>query len=400
MKPAHVPALPRNVWALSLASFFRDVASEMLVHLLPLYLAGPLGVRTVVVGLIEGAAETVASFTKIYSGWLSDRLGKRKALTATGYGLSAAAVPLLLVAQGWLLVFVYRIVDRLGKGIRTSPRDALIADSTPADRRGVAFGLHRAADTAGALVGLLLAVAIVWGLQGGQVGLSAQTFHKVVLLATLPAVLAVVVIVVAVRDIVLPGSALPPSLSFSGLGRPMRRFLLVLVLFTLGNSSDAFVVLRAQSVGASVVTILLMIAVFNLSYSVLSTPFGALSDRVGRKSVMTGGWLLYALVYVGFALSHSSWQFWLLYPAYGVYYALTDGVAKAFVADLSPGELRGTAYGAYNGLIGLAALPASVIAGVLWQGMGPWTGLGPAAPFAFGALLSLAAAVLLWRWVN
>jgi MFS family permease len=393
-------SLPRNVWALSLTSFLRDVASEMLVHLLPLFLANSLGVRTIVIGLIEGTSETIASLTKIYSGWLSDRMGRRKPLAAGGYGLSALATPLLLVAQGWPLVFVYRALDRLGKGIRTSPRDALIADSVPQDRRGAAFGMHRAADTAGAFVGLLIAIVVVWNVQEGALLLSAETFRWVVALAIVPAVLATVVVVVAVTDVVRPSSDRPPRLSLSGLGQPMRRFVLVMVLFTLGNSSDAFIILRAQSVGTSVVMILVMIAAFNLTYTLLAAPAGALSDRVDRRRIIVVGWLVYAAVYLGFALAGSALSFWLLYPFYGAYYALTEGVAKAYVADLSPADRRGTSYGVYNGVIGLTALPASVIAGLLWQGVGSWSGIGPGAPFVFGAIMSLIAAALLWYWVK
>jgi MFS family permease len=393
-------SLPRNVWALSLTSFLRDVASEMLVHLLPLFLANSLGVRTIVIGLIEGTSETIASLTKIYSGWLSDRMGRRKPLAAGGYGLSALATPLLLVAQGWPLVFVYRALDRLGKGIRTSPRDALIADSVPQDRRGAAFGMHRAADTAGAFVGLLIAIVVVWNVQEGALLLSAETFRWVVALAIVPAVLATVVVVVAVTDVVRPSSDRTPRLSLSGLGQPMRRFVLVMVLFTLGNSSDAFIILRAQSVGTSVVMILVMIAAFNLTYTLLAAPAGALSDRVDRRRIIVVGWLVYAAVYLGFALAGSALSFWLLYPFYGAYYALTEGVAKAYVADLSPADRRGTSYGVYNGVIGLTALPASVIAGLLWQGVGSWSGIGPGAPFVFGAIMSLIAAALLWYWVK
>jgi len=407
-----IRSLPRNVWALSLTSFLRDVGSEMLVHLLPLFLANALGVGTAVIGLIEGAAETIASMVKVYSGWLSDRMGRRKPLTATGYWLSALAMPLLLVAQGWVPVFAYRALDRLGKGIRTAPRDALIADSVSEEQRGSSFGLHRAADTAGAVVGLLAAIAIVWSIQQHDLQLTARAFRAVVAIAIVPAVLAALAVVVLVTDVPAPtgesrhgdgprsARAALPGFSPRGLGRPLQRFLAVTVLFQLGNSSDAFIALRAQSSGATVIAVLTMIACFNVVYSLLSTPAGTLSDRVGRRRLMVGGWALYAVVYMGFGVSESPLGFWLLYPAYGAYYAMTDGVAKAFVADLAPPDKRGAAYGAYNGAVGLTALPASVIAGVLWQGVGTWAGVGPAAPFAFGAAMSLLAAVLLSRWVR
>ena len=393
--------IPRNVWVLSLASFLRDIASEMLIHLLPLFLANVLGVGVAIIGVIEGVAETTASLVKIYSGWLSDKLGKRKGLTVGGYGLAALAMPLLLIARSWPGVLLYRFIDRLGKGIRTAPRDALIADSISPEQRGISFGLHRAADTGGAFVGLLIAILIVWRLQAGEWQLAPETFRVIVAWGFIPAILAVLVIAFGAKEIIKPGSARAPAFSLRGFDRPFRRFLLVMVLFTLGNSSDAFLVLRAQNAGAAVLMILGMVAGFNLVYSLLAGPAGALSDRIDRRKVIIGGWGLYALVYLGFAFADQTWQFWLLYALYGVYYALTEGVAKALVADLVPaGEQRGTAYGLYNGAIGLTLLPASVIAGLLWQGIGPWSGLGPAAPFLFGGILALLSAVLLWRWIR
>lgn len=393
-------SLPRNVWALSLTSFLRDVASEMLIHLLPLFLANVLGVRTGVIGLIEGIAETTASLTKIYSGWLSDRLGQRKGLTVAGYGLAALATPLLLLARTWPLVLLYRFIDRLGKGVRTAPRDALIADSVAPENRGLSFGLHRAADSGGAFLGLIIAMWLVWRSQSGGLQLSPDTFRTIVTWALIPAFLAVVVVAWGVREVARPRPVEAPALSLRGFDRGFLRFLAVVVLFTLGNSTDAFLILRAQMSGASVVMVLGMLAGFNLVYTLLAGPAGILSDRMDRKRLIILGWLLYALVYLGFARAGQPWHFWLLYAAYGVYYALTEGVAKAFVADLVPVDRRGTAYGVYNAAIGLTVLPASVIGGILWQGIGGWTGFGPAAPFLFGGALALLATALLWRWVG
>ena len=373
----------------------------MLVHLLPLFLANVLGVRLAVIGLIEGIAETTASLVKIWSGWLSDRLGRRKGLTVGGYGLAALAIPLLLVAQTWTLVLLYRFLDRIGKGIRTAPRDALIADSVEPDQRGLSFGLHRAADSAGAFLGLLLAAVFVMRMQGSGAVLDAQTFRAIVYFAIVPAALAVLVVVVGVREAERGKSPAQPTKAVPATDPRFRRFLMVMALFTLGNSTDAFLVLRAQSGGMSVVAILVLLAGFNLVYTVLSGPAGALSDRIDRRKVMIAGWLLYAVVYMGFAWADQTWQFALLYLLYGAYYALTAGVAKAFVADLTPDpERRGWAYGAFNGVIGLTLLPASVIAGVLWEGVGAWPGFGPAAPFVFGSGLSLVSVVLMWRWVK
>ncbi len=386
---------------LSLTSFLRDIASEMLVHLLPLFLANVLSVRIAVIGLIEGVAETTASLMKIYSGWLSDKLGRRKGLTVGGYGVAALAMPLLLIARTWPVVLLYRFLDRMGKGIRTAPRDALIADSVKTHQRGASFGLHRAADSAGAFLGLLLAIAFVWRIQGGSISLDQETFRAIVTWAMVPAGLAALVVAVGVKEVVTDRPATLPRISFPGVDPRFKRFLVVMTLFTLGNSTDAFLILRAQSGGASVLAILALLAGFNLVYTVLAGPVGALSDRMDRRKVIIGGWLLYGGVYLGFAMADRTWHFGVLYALYGAYYALTEGVAKAYVADLVPEpERRGSAYGAYNGAIGLTALPASVIAGALWQGVGDWSGLGPAAPFLFGSGLSLVAALLLWRWVD
>ena len=394
--------IPRNIWVLSLTSFLRDVASEMLVHLVPLFLANVLGIRTGIIGLIEGVSETTASVMKLYSGWFSDKLGRRKELTVAGYGVAALAMPLLLVARSWPVVLLYRFLDRLGKGVRTAPRDALIADSIGPEHRGIAFGLHRAADTGGAFVGLLLAMLVVWRTQLGQLALSQEAFRTVVAWALIPATLAVVVVALGVREVTKPRAkeTAPPRLTLHNLGRPFRRLLVVIVLFTLGNSTDAFLVLRAQRAGVSVIMVLAMIAGFNLVYSLLATPAGALSDKIDRRQVVIGGWLLYALVYLGFAWAGKPWHFWLLYGLYGVYYAMTEGVAKALVADFVPADRRGAAYGAYHAAVGLTVLPASVIAGVLWQGVGPWSGFGPAAPFLFGSALAFFASILLWTWVK
>ena len=393
--------LPPNVWALSATSFFRDVASEMLIHLVPLYLANVLGARTFVVGAIEGAAETTSSLVKIYAGRLSDRIQRRKGLTAAGYGLAGAAIPLLLAATNWGIVLLYRFLDRVGKGIRTAPRDALLADSTPDDRRGAAFGIHRAADSAGAFLGLLLALAVVYRLQPGEVALEAHTFKTIVWWALVPSVLAVVAVMIGVKEPEHKSQAKPANLSLSlrSLGLPFRRFLVVLLLFTLGNSTDAFLVLRAQKSGASLVAVLGMLALFNFTYTCVSGPAGSLSDRVDRKKLIMVGWAVYSVVYLGFALGREAWHFWVLYAMYGLYYALTDGVLKAFVADTVEESFRGTAYGVYHFVVGVVTLPASMLAGVLWQGIGRWNGLGPSAPFLLGALLAILSSGLLWWWV-
>lgn len=388
----------RNVWSLTVTSFLTDVSSEMIFNLLPLFLFDVLGVRTPLIGLIEGVAESTASLMKVFSGWFSDRLGRRKGLAVLGYGLSTVAKPFLYFAAGWGTVLGVRFTDRLGKGIRTAPRDALLAGSVKDSRRGWAFGLHRAGDTAGAVVGLAIALGVLLASRGRGLDLDRGTFQLIVLLSLIPAVLAVLALVIGARDVPVEGeNTRRPSLSLKQFDRPFLLFISIMLIFTLGNSSDAFLILRAQNVGLTAAGILGMMLVFNLVYAGLAGPAGSLSDRWGRRRMLAAGWGLYALVYVGFARAGAAWQVVGLMAVYGAFYGLTEGVARAFVADLVDAERRGTAYGVYHAAVGLAAFPASLIAGVLWQGVGSWTGLGPAAPFWFGAALALVATVLLAR---
>jgi MFS family permease len=398
-KKASVRNLPRNVWAVSLTSFFMDVSSEMVLNILPLFLANVLGVQTAIIGVIEGVAEATSSILKLFSGWLSDRMHQRKWLAVIGYGLSALSKPFFLFAATWEAIAAVRWVDRVGKGIRTAPRDALIADSIDPKQRGLAFGFHRAADTAGALVGLLIAIFVVWLAQANSTDLTEHTFRVVVIVSLIPAVLAVISLAFGAKDVTVKGQRAAPKFAFRALGRPFMIFMVIVGIFTLGNSSDAFLVLRAQDLGVSVLGILAMVATFNLIYALISTPAGSLSDRIGRRKLIVGGWLVYALIYLGFGLAQTGWQVWVLYALYGGYYGMAYGTANALVADLVPAELRGTAYGSYNAIIGLLAFPASVIAGMLWQGVGAWSGLGPSAPFIFGGTLALIAAGLMAFWM-
>jgi MFS family permease len=397
IKNNRIRRLPRNIWVLTGGSFLTDISSEMIVHLIPLFLANVLGVRTVTIGLIEGVAETTASLLKVFSGRYSDRLGRRKWLTVAGYGLSTIAKPFLVLANSWTAIFAVRFTDRVGKGIRTAPRDALVADSIAPEQRGLAFGLHRAGDTAGAAIGLLTALIVVWLAQGGGLTLQPATFRTLVWISVIPAALAVLLLAAGIREnpVGTKREEEKKPLSWRELGRPFKRFLFVVALFTLGNSADAFLVLRAQERGLSVSGVMALLVLFNLIYAIISGPASALSDKIGRRRLLVSGWLLYALLYAGFALAQTGWQMGLLFAAYGVYYGLTEGSAKAFVADLVLPEQRGTAYGFYNAAIGVMALPASLLAGLLWQGIGSWTGFGPSAPFVFGAVLALAATGLL-----
>ncbi len=386
--PHRIFGLNTNVFSLGMVSLLTDVSSEMIFTLLPLFLANVLRATTPVIGFIGGLTESADAIFRIFSGWFSDRIGKRKLLAVTGYSVSTAVKPLMYLAGSWGAALAIKFGDRVGKGIRTSPRDALVADSVGAGERGQGFGLHRAMDTFGAVLGLAIAAFIVHRLQGGSLGLDLKTYQWLVLVGSVPAVLAVAVLLVFVRDVprsrmASAGSSL--SLKLASLNRRFKLFLLVMVVFTLGNSSDFFVILRAQNLGGSVFQVILMLVVLNVTYAALSVPAGMLSDRLGRKRVIILGWLIYALAYLGFAVSGQLWQVWLLFALYGVYYGIVEGVARAFVADLVPAEKRGTAYGLYHGVVGLTLLPASLLAGWLWQAV------SPAAPFYLGAALAFLA---------
>ena len=412
----------RNVVALGFVSLFTDVSSEMLVYLIPLYLANVLLAPAAVIGLIEGVAESTASVLKLVSGALSDRLSRRRLLVGIGYGTSVAAKVLYLAAVVWPIVLLGRVGDRIGKGIRTSPRDALIADSTAPENRGVAYGLHRAMDTTGAFAGVLVAALVIWLTEGAATKLTGDAFRILVLLALVPGLLAIATIVVGVRDVprsakaavVVPAptavaapATAPAAPAFSlrrrivgdsaqwrSFPRPFWYFILANALFTLGNSSDAFLALRSQNLGLTLLALLLTIVAFNATNALVAWPAGALSDRIGRRGLIAAAWLVYAICYAGFAIATSAIWVVPLWIAYGTYYALSEGVGKALVADMAPTELRATAFGILNSVQGVMILPASVIAGLLWSL------IAPPAPFWFGAACAGAAVVLLLTTVH
>ena len=393
MKPKQVFGLNPNVFFLGLVSFLTDVSSELIFTIFPLFLLNVLHAPVTTIGLIEGAAESTASLLKIFSGWLSDKVGKRKPLTFLGYGLSTLAKPFMYIASTWGIAFGVRFADRVGKGIRTAPRDALVADSVTAEQRGKGFGIHRAMDTFGAVVGIIIAVVVVFLLQGDNWALTQETYQRLVLIGVIPSVLALFIFLFIREPKKETATNVLANVKrkglLSGMDRRFKIFLGIMVVFTLGNSSDAFLILRAQNLGNSVLYILLMLVLFNFVYAAISTPAGILSDRLGRKKVILVGWSIYALTYLGFALAppEASWQLWLLFASYGVYYGLAEGVSRAFIADLVPTEKRGTAYGLFHGVVGVTLLPASLIAGWLWQTV------NPAAPFLFGAGMAFLAMI-------
>jgi len=370
----------RNVFFVGLTSFFTDISTEMVYPLIPIFLTTVLGAPVAIVGLVEGIAESTASLLKVISGWLSDRTQRRKRLTVLGYGLAAIAKPLLALSFVWWQVLIARFVDRFGKGVRTSPRDALIADSTSSEDYGKAFGFHRGMDTLGAALGPLIAFAAL--------PLLHNNFRLYFSFAIIPAVIGVVVLALFVKEKVRAAKVENLRLSLKPFNRQFKLFLLIVLIFTVGNSSDAFLILRANNVGVAVGLIPLVYFVFNTVYALASTPIGALSDRIGRKVVIIAGYLIFAIVYLGFALVKSPFTIWLLFAAYGLYYAFTEGIFKAFTADLVPENLRGTAYGFLSLVLGIALLPASLIAGFLWDK------ISPSAPFFFGSAVSLIALVL------
>jgi len=387
--------LPRNVWALSWVSFFNDTSTEMSYWLLPQFLVGILGAGPMVFGLIEGAAETVSIFARLLSGWLSDCLGARKPLVAAGYTAANIVKPFLAVATSWGQVFCIRFTDRAAKGFRGAPRDALLADSVSQSNRGAAFGLRQAMDTAGALLGPLAALALLPVFSG--------KVRTVFWLAAIPGAVAILLVWLAVSEVRPLSAAGEPPLQVErnvvgAVREPPRHhvwnkhltvMLAAVGLFSLGNSSDLFLILRAQNLGIRAALAPALGLLFNLVYTSLSWPAGKLSDRVSRRVLVAVGYFIYAAVYLGFSLSRGPHLIWILFAVYGMYYALTEGVLRAWIADLVPSASRGSVYGVFNWLAGVAAFPASLAAGWLWRYFSPST------PFFLSAVLSLIAAVIL-----
>lgn len=391
--------LPRNVFSISLVSLFNDASSEMIYPVLPLFLALTLGASRAQIGLIEGAAESLSGFLKLFSGYFSDRRGRRKGMVVFGYGLASVMRPLIGLATQWSQVFAIRMADRFGKGVRSAPRDAMIADSAAPNERGLAFGFHRAMDHAGAVVGPLIAYVVLSLIAANREAPTTENYKTLFLLAAIPALIAVLVAIFAVRetgraarptnaDSAAPRPA-PPRLTLRGFDSNFKRFLVILALFTLSNSSDAFLILRAQQAGVSVALIPLLWAALHASKVASSILGGDLSDRLGRKTMIVAGWVLYAAVYLAFSSISTPAEAWVLFLVYGVYFGLTEGTEKALVADLVSPEQRGTAYGLYNLAFSITVLPASLLMGWLWD----WRGAPTA--FAVSATIGLTSAFLL-----
>lgn len=383
--------LPRNVVAISLVSLLNDASSEIIYPLLPFFLSMTLGASPAVIGMIEGTAESISGLLKLFSGYFSDRLGKSKGLVVFGYALASAARPLLAFASNWHQVLAIRLTDRVGKGIRSAPRDAMIADAAPVAERGLAFGFHRAMDHTGAVVGPLLSFTFLFFVAANKDAPTPRDYTKVFLFASVPALAAVLVGAFFVRESQRhreKGAGLtPPRFSLRGFDGNFKRFLCILAFFTLSNSSDVFLLLRAKPAGVSTATLLW--ATLHVSKVLSSLVGGDLSDRLGRKRLIVNGWILYAAVYAGFAFVTSTWMAWLLFIIYGVYFGLAEGAEKALVADLVRTEQRGTAYGLYNLAMSITFLPASLLMGALWA----WR--GPQLAFIVSAAIGAGAAILL-----
>ncbi len=387
--------LHHNVFFLGLVSFLTDISSEMIFTLIPLFVTNVLKGTAMQVGFIGGISESFDAIFRIFSGRISDRFQKRKPLAVFGYGFSTIVKPFMLLVTSWGGALGIRFGDRIGKGVRSSPRDALIADSVGADKRGKAFGIHRAMDTSGAVLGLVIAAIIIYALQGSTINLADNTYRWIVIIGVVPAALAVIILLAFVHEKGLPSRAVVPTAGTlptatkQAFSSRFKLFLLIMGICTLGNSSDFFIVLRAQDLNVNVLEITLMLVLFNVTYAAVAAPAGILSDRLGRRKVIAIGWTVYALVYLGFAVSGSVWHMWVLFAAYGIYYGVAEGVAKAFVADLVPAERRGTAYGYYQGVVGIMLLPASILAGWLWDTVSPATPFYLGAGLAFLAMLGL-----------
>lgn len=372
----------KNVTVAGLVSFFMDVSSEMIYPLVPLFLANVLGANKSVIGFIEGIAESTASLLKVFSGWFSDRIRNRKWLMAAGYGISTLSRPFVALATGWQHVMSSRFIDRFGKGVRTAPRDAIIAESADRTHLGRAFGFHRAMDTMGAVVGPALAFFLL--------GILSNDYRKVFWLSMIPGVIAVLLIIffITEKKKVVAAHVDRPKLTMKHFDWKFKFFVAIATLFAIGNSSDVFLILRAQQIGIPTVMIPVVYLLFNLVYSLSSIPAGIAADMFGRKRVILLGFILFAILYYGFAIAESITAIWFLFAFYGLFMGLTEGIQKAFLATIIPQDFKATAFGVYTTAVGIAMFPASLIGGWLWDN------ISPSATFYFGAITATLSAIL------
>lgn len=376
-------SIPASVYLLGIISFLNDIATEMLYPVLPIFLVQVLNAPVFVLGIIDGVAEGIAALFKVYFGYLSDKTHRRKPFVVAGYSIAAVAKLIIAISFSWVIVFLGRVLDRFGKGVRTAARDALLLDVTDSHNKGLIFGVHRTFDSAGAVVGPLLAL--------GLLNFFDNNIRLVLAVAVVPAFV-VLFFFVFIRESqstpTPPAKKLTLGLSLTKMSRPFKLFLVIFAIFSLGNSSDSFLILRSQQLGLSVSLVVLVYVIYNLVYTLLSTPAGILADKLGAKRVFLTGLVIFTAVYAGFGLNSEPALVWILFPVYGAYIALTDGVSKALIGSYIAKDEGGTAYGTFQTGASLFTFLSSIIAGLLWSG------IGPAAPFYFGAACALLALVL------
>lgn len=389
----NILGLPKIVFVLGVVSFFMDISSEMIVPLLPIFLSDVLFASKISIGLIEGIAESTASILKVVSGWFSDKIGKRKPLIFWGYSLSVFSRPILAEAGSWVGVLIYRFTDRLGKGVRTSPRDALITDVTDHKIMGRAFGFHRAMDTIGAVVGPAIAFGIL--------ALTSNNLRLVFWLSIIPGLIAIGTIALFIKDtetkkqIVKDKSLILGSkTSYKGIDKRFKIFLFITALFTIGKIPEAFLILRVKELGVDLRLIPVLYLSFNITTALLATPSGIVADRIGKRKIILLSYLMAALTFAGFALANKEAYSWPLFIIYGIFVAMNEGNQRAFVASLIDPEKKGTGYGIYHTVVGLSALPGGLISGMLFQFK------GSVAVFFYGLTLSLASAIIFYLFLS
>lgn len=380
-----------NIVLLGLVSFFSDISAEMVYPLIPLYLTSKFGATPVLIGIIEGIAESVASLIRVFSGYISDRSKKKKAIAATGYSTGILYKLLLILSSSWGGVLFARVIDRIGKGIRTSPRDVLVSESADKNQMGKAFGIHKSLDMTGSAIGIIIAYFLIAGQSSTDF-----SYKKLFMISAIPAVIGIIIIMF-VKEKALTHE-IPEREHFwrniKLLSPDLKLYLLVAFMFTLGNSSNAFLLLKAKSVGFTDENVVLLYFLYNITAAILSIPFGKLSDKIGRKKVLVAGYLIFCAVYLGFAFATTSAALIATFALYGFFTAMTAGVERALISEIAPKQLRGTMLGTHSALVGIALLPASIIAGLLWNTF------GPVVTFSFGAFMSGVSAVILIFLLN
>lgn len=373
--------LPVNVWVLGIVSLLNDIASEMVYPVIPIFLISVLGAPVMIVGLIEGLADSTSKILTAFTGLASDRLQKRKLFVTVGYSFATLSHFVMSIAYIWPVVLFGRVINRIGKGMRTSARDALITESTEKVNRGRSFGIHRTMDKAGAVLGPIISIFVLKALN--------NNYHQLFFIAFIPALIGVILIILFIKEKAKPPLG-PDGMKFqwSKANDSYKIFLLISVIFTLGNSSDAFLILRSQNLGLSVGLTIFTYVLFNLTYSLFSVPAGVIADRIGARKVLFIGFLIFAFVYASFGFIDNPSYVWILFPIYGIYMALTDGVANSYISKLIPHEISASAFGIYQTLLGVSTFLASLIAGALW------TYVDVKAPFYFGSSLAIIASIL------